>query len=93
MTEWTTQTADTIDKTVAAVRDRTVVPVTKASKAVVYGLLAAICIVVALTLLAVVTFRILDLAVPTWAAWMILGGILALGGLFAWSRRTGGTDA
>jgi hypothetical protein len=93
MSDWTTQAADTIDKTVAAVRDRTVVPVTKAVNVVVFGVLAAICVLVALLLLAIVGFRILDLAVPTWAAWMILGGILGVGGLFCWTRRLGGSNA
>jgi hypothetical protein len=35
-------------------------------------------------------FRALTYAMPVWAAWMLLGGIFVLGGLFCWTRRTGG---
>jgi len=92
MSEWTVQAADTIEKTIVAVRDRTVTPAQRAAKAVVYGVMAAFCILTAVLLLAVAAFRVLTLAVPVWASWMILGGILIAGGLFSWTRRTGGTS-
>ncbi len=90
MTHWTVQAADAIEKTVATVRDRTVEPAQRAAKAIVFGVLAACCIVTALLLLAIVAFRLISLAVPVWATWMILGGILIGGGVFCWSRRTAG---
>ena len=90
MSEWTSQAADTIEKTVVAIRDRTVEPATRAAKFVVYGIFAACCAVVALLLLAIVLFRALTYAVPVWLAWMILGGIFVAGGLFCWTRRTAG---
>jgi hypothetical protein len=90
MTHWTVQAADAIEKTVATVRDRTVEPAQRAAKAIVFGVLAACCIVTALLLLAIVTFRLLCLVFPVWASWMILGGILIGGGVFCWSRRTAG---
>ena len=93
MSDWTTQAADTIEKTVVAVRDRTVEPAQRAANAVVYGTLAACCVFTALLLLAVALFRVLTLAVPVWAAWMILGGIFIAGGVFCWTRRAGGARA
>ena len=93
MSDWTTQTADTIEKTVVAVRDRTVEPAQRATNAVVFGTLAACCVFTALLLAAVALFRVLTIAVPVWAAWMILGGIFILGGVFCWTRRTGGARA
>jgi hypothetical protein len=92
MSNWTIQAADAIDKTVSAVRDRTVEPAQRAAKAIVFGVLAACCVMTALLLLAIVTFRVLSLAIPVWASWMVLGGIFIAGGLFLWSRRTGVAD-
>ena len=91
MTHWTVQAADAIEKTVTTVRDRTVEPAQRAAKVVVFGVLAACCVLTALFLLSVVGFRLISLAVPVWATWIILGGILIAGGLFCWTRRTGGT--
>jgi hypothetical protein len=88
MSEWTSQAADTIEKTVVAIRDRTVEPATKAANFVVYGVFAACCALTALLLLTIVTFRALTYAMPVWAAWMLLGGIFVVGGLFCWTRRS-----
>lgn len=88
MAHWTVQAADAIEKTVVAVRDRTVAPAQKAARAVVYGVLAGCCTLVALLLLAIVGFRVITLALPVWSTWMVLGGIFIVGGLFCWSRRT-----
>ena len=91
MSEWTTQAADTIEKTVVAIRDRTVEPATRAANIVVFGVFGACCAVTALFLLTIVTFRALTYAMPVWAAWMVLGGIFVAGGLFLWTRRTVGS--
>jgi hypothetical protein len=90
MSEWTSQAADTIEKTVVAVRDRTVEPATRAANYMVYGVFAACCLLTALLLTTIVLFRVLTYAMPVWAAWMLLGGIFVIGGLFLWTRRTGG---
>ena len=92
MSEWTTQAADTIEKTVVAIRDRTVEPATKAANYVVYGVFAGCCVLCAILLLTIVTFRVLTYAMPVWAAWMLLGGIFVIGGLFCWTRRTAGAS-
>ena len=90
MSEWTTQAADTIEKTVVAIRDRTVEPATRAANYVIYGVFAACCVLTALLLLTIVMFRALTYAMPVWAAWMLLGGIFVVAGLFCWTRRAGG---
>jgi hypothetical protein len=88
MSDWSTQAADTVEKVVVTIRDRTVVPAQKAGRAVVFGLLASFFVLTALVLLAVVFFRGLSLLLPTWAAWLVLGGIFVIGGMFCWARRT-----
>ena len=92
MSEWTSQAADTIEKTVVAIRDRTVEPATRGANYVIYGVFAACCVLTALLLLTIVLFRVLTYAMPVWAAWMLLGGIFVVGGLFLWTRRSGGSS-
>jgi len=88
MSDWTVEAADTIERAVATVRERTVEPVQAATRAVVFGLLAGFFAVSALALLALAGFRLLTLGVPVWAAWSILGGIFVLGGAFLWAKRS-----
>jgi hypothetical protein len=86
--DWPKQAADTIERVVGAVRDKTVVPAQKATKAVVYGLLATFFLGTALTLLVIGLFRGLVILVDeVWAAYAIVGGILVLAGAFCWTRR------
>jgi hypothetical protein len=92
MSEWTSQAADTIEKTVVAIRDRTVAPAQRAAMAVVYGVFAACCAATALLLLTIVVFRVLTYVMPVWAAWMLIGGIFVAGGTFLWTRRAGGSN-
>ena len=93
MTHWTVQAADTIEKTVATVRDRTVEPAQRAAKYVIFGVLAACCVFTAIFLFEIVAFRLISLVLPVWATWMIVGGMLIGAGLFCWSRRVGATRA
>jgi arginine exporter protein ArgO len=90
MTDWTTEAVDTIEKVVGAVRERTVVPARRATKLVVLGVLAACCIVPALVLVVLGAFRggVLIAQGEVWAAWLALGGIFLLVGLFFWLKRS-----
>ncbi len=89
MSDWTADAADTVEQVVATVRDRTVVPARAAAKAVVYGLLVGFFAATALILLAIGTFRFLDIWIPAgvWASYLIVGGILVIGGVLAWTKR------
>ena len=89
MSDWTTEATDVIERTVATVRDRTVEPARAITRAVVYGLLAALIAIPALIMLTLGAFRGLVLLEQgyTWAAWVTLGGIFVLGGAFSWTRR------
>ncbi|HEV2310079.1 MAG TPA: hypothetical protein VGU73_06115 [Acidimicrobiia bacterium] len=89
MADWTTQAADAIEAAVSAVRDRTVVPAQRATRAVVYGLLVAFFAGTALVLLAIGAFRGLVLLTGRdWIAYLIVGGMLVAAGAFCWSRRS-----
>ncbi len=89
MSDWTTDAANAIDNAVGIVRERTVEPVQTVARAVLYGLMAALILIPAVTLLTIGVFRVLTIAVNhnVWAAWTLLGGIFLVIGLFCWTRR------
>lgn len=88
--DWAAQTADSIERAVAAVRAKTAEPLEKVALTLVYGLVAGIVGVAAMVLGAVALVRVLDLLIPgdVWAAHALVGGIFVLGGLFLWRKRT-----
>jgi hypothetical protein len=89
MSDWTTDAADAIDNAVGLVRERTVEPVQTVARAVIYGLLAVLVLLPAVTMLTIAAFRLLTIAYDghVWAAWSTLGGIFVVGGWFCWIRR------
>jgi hypothetical protein len=93
MSDWTGQAADRIEQIVATVRDRTVVPARSASQVVIYGLLAVFFVGTAAVLLTILLFRLLCLALPIWAAWLVLGGIFVAAGAFCWAIRSRSLEA
>jgi hypothetical protein len=91
--DWTTQAADRIESVVTSVRDKTTVPVQKAARAVVFGLIGLVIGALALVLLIVAIFR-LHVYIPghregrkVWIADVGVGAIFVLIGGFSWSRR------
>jgi hypothetical protein len=88
--DWTTDAADAIERAVGLVRDRTVEPAQAITRAVVYGLLAALIGLPAAILLLAGLFRLLVIAYQgeVWAAWLTLGGIFVAVGGFLWAKRT-----
>jgi hypothetical protein len=89
MSDWTTDAANAIDNAVGIVRERTVEPVQTVARAVIYGLMAALILIPAVTLLTIGVFRLLTIAVfhNVWGAWAGLGGIFLVIGLFCWTKR------
>jgi len=92
--DWAAQTAEGIERVVGAVRDKTAVPLDRAARYVVYGLVTAVLGLVAAVLLAVAAVRGLDRALPgnVWGAHATTSGIFLLAGLFLWSRRRARSD-
>ncbi len=95
MADWASETAALIERTVANVRERTVEPAHRITRVIVFGLLGSFFVLTALTIVFIVSFRVLvnlynQLPPPhdnTWMAWMTLGGISLLGGAFLWNKR------
>ena len=89
MADWTTDAVDALEQAVGLVRDKTVVPAEKASRALVSGLLVAFFVIVAVFLLAIALFRILVvLTDEVWLSYLILGGIFVIAGVFCWALRS-----
>jgi predicted membrane channel-forming protein YqfA (hemolysin III family) len=87
--DWTTDAVDALDQAVGLVRDKTVVPAQKASRAVVSGLLVAFFVIVAVFMLAIALFRVLvELTDEVWLSYLILGGIFVIAGVFCWALRS-----
>jgi len=89
MSDWTTDAADAIDNAVGLVRERTVEPVQAVTRAAIYGLLAALVLLPAVTMTTIAIFRVLTIATGgnAWAAWCLLGGIFLAFGCWCWSQR------
>ncbi|MFI5054673.1 MAG: hypothetical protein ACHQDE_09950 [Acidimicrobiia bacterium] len=88
MADWTTDAVDTLENVIATVRDKTVVPAQKATRAVVFGLLVAFFVGTAVFMLAIALFRLLVvLTGEVWASYLILGGIFIIAGAFCWTLR------
>src|SRR4051812_38181563 len=77
MSDWTTDAADAIDNAVGLVRERTVEPAQAITRAVIYGLLAILVLLPALTMMTIAVFRLLTIAARghVWIPWCGIGAI------------------
>ena len=80
--EWPAQAADTIVDTIGKVRDRTTKPAIVASRALVYGLVAAVVGTVAFILLLILIVRLWDNYVPgnIWIIYALLATVFSIAG-------------
>jgi hypothetical protein len=100
--DWPAQAADTIERTVQSVRDKTTGPAITAARWLVAGLAAMILGTAALVLTVIALVRLLDAYLPdawfgeqhVWAAHLTLGTPLFLGGVYCLrkARRTKDPD-
>lgn len=92
---WAADLADTVERVVGTVRDKTTKPLVTATRAVVYGLLAGILGIAALILALAVATRglqaLLDIplrrSASVYISYLIVGGIFSLAGVFVLSKR------
>jgi hypothetical protein len=88
-TDWASETADTIDKIVVAVRSKTTAPVEQVARYLVYGVVAAFLLATALVSFIILSVKLADDWIPgeVWSAYLVLGGIFIIAGLLVWTRR------
>ena len=92
---WATNLADTVERVVGTVREKTTDNVVKAARIIVFGLLGAFLGLTALVLLVIITTRalqaLLDFAVTparaVYISYFIVGGICCLLGVFLMKKR------
>ena len=86
--QWPKQAADTVERVVGQVRDRTTKPALTIARAIVYGLFAAIVGTLAAVLSGVLVVRILETYVPgkVWIIYLAIGAVLTICGLLAWRK-------
>ena len=88
--DWPAQATAQIVKTVDLVRAKTTEPAIQVARVIVYGLVIAILAITAAALACVMLIRFVNIWVPgdVYWAYLIVGGVMILAGLVAWSVRT-----
>lgn len=90
--DWASRLAGLLERVTFEVERKTVRPARLVSRALVYGLLAAVALPLALALGSIGVLRLLNTYVfvgRDWASFLLLGAMLCLLGLVLWSLRTG----
>lgn len=86
--DWPIRAADSVERLVGSVRSKTTGPALVVSRLVVYGLVAAMLALIAFVLVLAFATRLL-IAIcqgEVWLAYLILGAVFALAGMFFWHR-------
>jgi uncharacterized membrane protein len=79
--DWPARTADSIERVVTTIRDRTTRPLLVAGRAIVFGLLAVVVGVAAVVLLSITIVRVtVILTDRAWLAHLILGALFVIVG-------------
>ena len=86
--DWSVQAAETIERVVGGIRDKTSVPLTTVARAVVFGLLAAVMGLTTLVFLTIAAVRVVNVFLEVWATYLVIGGIFTVGGLFLLRKAT-----
>ena len=93
---WAPQVADTIERVVGQVRDKTTKPVVMITRGLVFGLLGLFVGVFALVVFIVGLLRALQAVIewpfshPTavWVSYLLVGGLFCLAGVFCMAKRS-----
>jgi hypothetical protein len=89
--ELPTRGADLVDTLVALLRDKTVRPLTLATRAVVFGVIIFAASVVTIALLSISLIRLLTIYAfdgRVWLSDLVVGAVFVIAGIFAWTRRS-----
>ncbi len=90
MSDWSAETADTIERLVVSVRDKSVVPAQKAVRGVVFGIIILMLAVVAAVVMFFGAFHLLNRLLPgkAWVVHYLFAAIFFIIGGVLFSRRT-----
>lgn len=90
--DWASHATDKVEQVVSLVRDKTLGPVAKAVRFLIFGLLAVAVGGLLAVLFSIFALRVLDSEVPVfhsrvWASYLVLAGIFWLAGAFLSRKR------
>ncbi|MBM17066.1 MAG: hypothetical protein QF628_01320 [Acidimicrobiales bacterium] len=87
--DWAVAATNRVVEVVDRIRSTTTQPALTATRGIVYGLLAGICLIALVVFLFLGIFRLLDVVLPgeSWSAHLVLGAALCLVGSLLWARR------
>ena len=90
--DWPQQATSRVVDLVDNVRSKTAGPAIRISRAIVYGLVAMVLMIIAMPLLLIGLTRLLDYAIPGNIYWVYfaIGAVFSVVGLLLWSRRPRG---
>ncbi|HTX63901.1 MAG TPA: hypothetical protein VMD28_09690 [Acidimicrobiales bacterium] len=83
--------ADAVQLLVDTIHDKAVRPAILVTRAVVFGLVVAALATLLVVVASIAVLRLFDVYVfghRVWLSYLVLGGVLALAGLAAWTRRS-----
>ena len=90
-TDWAVQAADTVERVVGSIRDKTSLPLLTVARGVVFGLIAAVMALAMTVLVAIALVRAIDVFTGegnVWIAYFVVGGIFTLAGAFLLRKAT-----
>jgi hypothetical protein len=88
--DWPARAADLVEDVVSMAHDRVIRPLLLVARAAVFGILVAAMALAVSILLAIAVVRVLDTYAfghRVWASEALVGTVITLVGLLAWSRR------
>lgn len=88
--DWTKDLLDRLDHYIDVVRSNTTDRLVKVARLLVFGVIALILGSMAGIIALITLIRVLDIVLPreVWLAYVVLGAIFLVAGLFAWSKKT-----
>ncbi len=88
--DWTKDLLDRLDHYIDVVRSNTTDRLVKVARVLVFGVIALILGSMAGIIALITLIRVLDIVLPreVWLAYIVLGAIFLIAGLFAWSKKT-----
>ena len=87
MAEWEKTVMSTIDNVVDTAQNKVVKPAHKLARFSVYGFVALVLGLVVLFLLTIAAFRATDIVLPTYAVYLVWGGIFVALGTLLWIKK------
>jgi hypothetical protein len=93
--DWPAQAADTIERVVGQVRDKTTGPALQGARGVVYGTFGGIIAIACLIVFIIGAVRLIDVYLPdsvfgedhVWVVYLMIGLVLVGGGAASWAQR------